>query len=116
MGEDIDSPEQRHVRAYADLRMRSYADTAIWEAAAVIRNGTRACRDATGRRRAQLRRALDDLVTIVKRTGQVVAQTHSRLGGVMPESSSRLVSLHDPDARPIRKGRLGRPVDFGYKA
>lgn len=25
------------------------------------------------------------------------------------------MSLHDPDARPIRKGRLGRPVEFGYK-
>ena len=30
--------------------------------------------------------------------------------------ASRLVSLHDPDARPIRKGRLGRPVEFGDKA
>jgi transposase, IS5 family len=30
--------------------------------------------------------------------------------------ASRLVSLHDPDARPIRKGRIGRPVEFGYKA
>jgi IS5 family transposase len=27
-----------------------------------------------------------------------------------------LVSLHEPDARPIAKGRLGRPVEFGYKA
>jgi IS5 family transposase len=27
-----------------------------------------------------------------------------------------VVSLHDPDARPIRKGRLGKPVEFGYKA
>jgi IS5 family transposase len=27
-----------------------------------------------------------------------------------------MVSLHDPDARPIAKGRLGRPVEFGYKA
>jgi IS5 family transposase len=34
----------------------------------------------------------------------------------MPESSSRLVSSHDPDARPTRKGRLGKPVEFGYKA
>jgi IS5 family transposase len=34
----------------------------------------------------------------------------------MPESATRLVSLHDPDARPIRKGRLGKPVEFGYKA
>ena len=52
-----------------------------------------------------------------------------RAGGrrspVRPDSASparclrgrrRLVSLHDPDARPIRKGRLGKPVEFGYKA
>ena len=26
------------------------------------------------------------------------------------------MSLHDPDARPDAKGRLGRPVEFGYKA
>ena len=26
------------------------------------------------------------------------------------------MSLHDPDARPIAKGRLGKPVEFGYKA
>jgi IS5 family transposase len=25
------------------------------------------------------------------------------------------VSLHDGDARPIAKGRLGKPVEFGYK-
>ena len=34
----------------------------------------------------------------------------------MPDGATRLVSLHDPDARPIRKGRIGRPVEFGYKA
>jgi IS5 family transposase len=28
--------------------------------------------------------------------------------------SNRLVSLADPDARPIRKGKLGRPNEFGY--
>jgi IS5 family transposase len=27
-----------------------------------------------------------------------------------------LVSLHDPDARAIAKGRINRPVEFGYKA
>lgn len=36
--------------------------------------------------------------------------------GVMPESASRVVSPHDVDARPIRKERLGKPVEFGYKA
>jgi IS5 family transposase len=46
----------------------------------------------------------------------VVAQTRTRLAGEVPDSATRLVSLHDPDARPIRKGRLGKPVEFGYKA
>ena len=30
--------------------------------------------------------------------------------------SDRLVSLADPDARPIRKGKLGKPTEFGYVA
>ncbi len=34
----------------------------------------------------------------------------------MPDGSTRVVSLHDADARPIAKGRLGKPVEFGYKA
>jgi transposase, IS5 family len=92
------------------------AQTAMREAADVIRNGKRAVRRASGHRKGQLRRALNDLATIIERTGRVVAQTRSRLAGVMPESATRVVSMHDPDARPIRKGRLGRPVEFGYKA
>jgi IS5 family transposase len=36
--------------------------------------------------------------------------------GEVPDGSARTVSLHDPDARPIAKGRLGKPVEFGYKA
>lgn len=33
-----------------------------------------------------------------------------------PAGATRRVSLHDPDARPIAKGRLGKPVEFGHKA
>jgi IS5 family transposase len=102
---------QRITGELADL-----AQSAMREAGAVIRNGKRAVRRATGQRKGQLRRALDELVTIVERTSQVMAQTRSRLAGVMPDSATRLISLHDPDARPIRKGRLGIPVEFGYKA
>jgi transposase, IS5 family len=92
------------------------AEAAMREAAAVIRNASRALRGATGQRNGRLRRAINDLNTVVGRTERVVAQTRSRLAGVMPESASRLVSLHDVDARPIRKGRLGKPVEFGFKA
>jgi len=48
------------------------------------------------------------------RAERVVAQARNRLAGVMAESVRRLVSLHDVEARPIRKGRLGKPVEFGY--
>jgi transposase, IS5 family len=86
------------------------------DAAMVIRNARRALRTATGARKGQLHQAINHLDTVVGRTQQVVVQTRSRLAGVMPESASRVVSLHDADARPIRKGRLGKPVEFGYKA
>ncbi len=92
------------------------ADAAIRDAAAVVRNATRALRGAAGPRKGRLRRAINDLQVVLDRAERVVAQTRSRLAGVMPDSATRLVSLNDPDARPIRKGRLGKPVEFGYKA
>jgi transposase, IS5 family len=60
------------------------------------------------------------LVTELERTigalEQIVAQTRTRLGGEVPDGATRIVSLHDTDARPIAKGRLGRPIEFGFKA
>lgn len=82
----------------------------------MVRNAQRAVRRASGRRKAWLRQAINHLEKLIGRTERVVDQARSRLAGVMPDSSSRLVSLHDAYARPIRKGRLGKPVEFGYKA
>ena len=93
------------------------ADKTAAQAAAVWRNGRRAVpRALSGRVAGRLRRALGELAVTIERTAQVVAQTWSRLAGRLPPSATRLVSLHDPDARPIRKGRIDRPVEFGYKA
>jgi transposase, IS5 family len=83
----------------------------------VLRNGRRAVPKAlSGRIRGRLRRALAELAVTIERTGTIVAQARTWLAGQMPEGATRLVSLHDPDARPIRKGRIDRPVEFGYKA
>lgn len=71
---------------------------------------------AAGRRRGQLARAINDLADLVAATRQIAAQTQQRLSGVTPEGATRRVSLHDPDARPIAKGRLGKPVEFGHQA
>jgi transposase, IS5 family len=69
-----------------------------------------------GRRRGRLRRAVNDLTGLLAATRRIAAQTRQRLSGTIPDGATRRVSLHDPDARPIAKGRLGRPVEFGYKA
>jgi transposase, IS5 family len=71
---------------------------------------------AAGRRRGALRRAVNDLAALLTATGQITAQARQRLAGTMPQGATRRVSLHDGDARPIAKGRLGKPVEFGYKA
>jgi IS5 family transposase len=92
------------------------AEAAIREATVVLRNAKRGLRAATGVRKGRLAQAINHLETMVGGTQRVVAQTRTRLAGVMPESAHRVISLHDIDARPIRKGRLGKPVEFGYKA
>jgi transposase, IS5 family len=71
---------------------------------------------AAGRRRGRLRRAVNDLAKLLEVTRQVAAQARQRLAGTMPDGATRRVSLHDGHARPIAKGRLGKPVEFGYKA
>jgi IS5 family transposase len=53
----------------------------------------------------RLERAADGAETIVE-------QIRKRLAG--EPIKDRVVSLADPDARPIRKGKLGKPCEFGY--
>jgi hypothetical protein len=60
------------------------------------------------------------LPTLAQRSGDTnigalhAEQIDRRVRGL--KISDRLVSLADPDARPIRKGKLGRPNEFGYVA
>jgi IS5 family transposase len=109
------------------------AETAADEAERLLANAKRALRRArakaaaakadgvpndaaAGRRRGRLARAVNDLNELLGATRQIAAQTRQRLAGQTPDGSTRRVSLHDPDARPIAKGRLGKPVEFGAKA
>ena len=98
-------------------QLADLAEKGAVQAAAVLRNGRRAAPKAlSGRVRGRLRRALGELAVTVERTSAIVAQARTRMAGRTPDGATRLVSLHDPDARPIRKGRIDRPVEFGYKA
>ena len=69
----------------------------------------------TGRSR-RLRRMLADLDHLLDALAQIIAQTRIRLAGEVPSSKTRRVSLCDGDARPIRKGSLAKPTQFGYTA
>lgn len=48
------------------------------------------------------------------RSQRIADQIDRRVRGL--KISDRLVSITDPDARPIRKGKLGKPTEFGYVA
>jgi IS5 family transposase len=83
----------------------------LGEVEAVVRNARRALarRPDAGR----LGRLVGELQATIADTGRLLAQTDQRLAGnrVIPD---RLVSLSDPDARPIRKGKPRSPTEFGY--
>jgi IS5 family transposase len=96
--------------------LATLATQTVGDAARVARNARRHLARVGASDSGKLARLLDDLDITIQRTTRIVAQTRTRLAGGTPDGAGRLVSLHDPDARPIVKGRLGKPVEFGYKA
>jgi transposase, IS5 family len=71
-------------------------------------------RRARGRGAKAKLKAAAQLEQLADRCEKVAAQIKQRVAG--EPIKDRLVSLADPDARPIRKGKLGKPTEFGYVA
>jgi IS5 family transposase len=93
------------------------ATTAVAETRRVVRNARRRLVSRGGAASARDRATIANLERLADRVEQVANQTRQRVvDDAIPDGATRIVSLHDADARPIRKGRLGRPVEFGYKA
>jgi IS5 family transposase len=67
---------------------------------------------ARGRGAHAKQRAAAKLEELADRCSKVAEQIKRRVAG--EKITDRLVSLADPDARPIRKGKLGKPNEFGY--
>jgi transposase, IS5 family len=66
---------------------------------------------ARGRGAQAKLRAAERIERLADRAGKVCDQITKRLAG--QKITDRLVSLSDPDARPIRKGKLRAPTEFG---
>jgi len=71
-------------------------------------------RRAIGRGARAKLRAAAQLEELADRCEKVASQIKQRVAG--EPIKDRLVSLADTDARPIRKGKLGKPNEFGYVA
>jgi IS5 family transposase len=69
-------------------------------------------RRARGRGAKAKLKAAAQLEELADRCEKVASQIKQRVAG--EPIKDRLVSLADPDARPIRKGKLGKPNEFGY--
>jgi IS5 family transposase len=96
--------------------MATIAEAAILDARHLAVNARRCLRRAGTNASAKAAALVAELERTADLLEKVAAQTRTRLAGEKPDGSTRVVSLHDADARPIAKGRLGRPVEFGYKA
>jgi transposase, IS5 family len=83
----------------------------VREARALADQARAAARGRGAQAKLRAARQLDDLAD---RCQRVATQIQQRKRG--EPISDRLVSLADPDARPIRKGKLGKPNEFGYVA
>ena len=87
------------------------ARQSLREVRMVARNARRA--GARRPRDGRLGRLVGELDETITATGRLLAQTDQRLAGNRV-IADRLVSLADPDARPIRKGKPRHPTQFGY--
>jgi hypothetical protein len=75
---------------------------------------TQARASARGRGAQAKLRAARRLEELADHCQRIATQIQQRSRG--EPIADRLVSLSDPDARPIRKGKLGKPNEFGYVA
>ena len=69
-------------------------------------------RRARGRGAKAKLKAAAALEEMADRCEKVATQIRQRVKG--EPIKDRIVSLHDPDARPIRKGKLGKRTEFGF--
>jgi len=92
-------------------QVAAIARRTLAQAERVARNAGRARRARPGDGRlGRLVGRLDETTLLTRR---LLDQADQRLAGNRV-IGDRLVSLADPDARPIRKGKPGRPTEFGY--
>lgn len=107
--------EAKAAVAQHTARVLAVTRQAVRQAQRVLVNSRRAVRQMEGQAARAAQRMRTRLSRMLYLTAQVMAQTEQRLQG-MTSIPDRLVSVFDPEARPIRRGKLSAKTEFGYKA
>lgn len=69
--------------------------------------------ELANKRRTVLKRAKKQRDEIIPRLRQVLRQTRQRVVGGDTRAEGKVVSLFEPDTEVIRKGKAGKPTEFG---
>lgn len=77
------------------------------------RAAIRAMKRARGKRRAALARSVQKLDVFIPRAQQVIRQTRARICRGQTSSDGKLLSIFEPHARILRRGKLHKPTEFG---
>jgi len=76
-----------------------------------VAGGVKRCADVF--QQAALEGLRKELETILPRVDQVIRQTRARVLGGDKHAEGKLVSLFEPSSEIIRKGKAGKPTEFG---
>jgi transposase, IS5 family len=107
--------DAKQVAFQVTAQVAGLAEHAVADAARVVRNANQTMRRAD-RSWGRLGRAVRELETTITRTQQLLGQARQPWPARCPRGPAGWSVCTTPDARPIRKGRIARPVEFGYKA
>ena len=77
------------------------------------RAAIRAMKKARSSRRRALQRAVAKLDVFIPRAQQVIKQTRARVIRGVSNSEGKLLSIFEPQARILRRGKLHKPTEFG---
>jgi transposase, IS5 family len=106
----------RHKGEEGELRRQREYGQLLWLTRQILGDTRRVLREVAGlptRRRSGARELCERLETMVERVRRVVWQTKARVFEGLTQLPGKLVSLFEPHTEIIRKGKAGKPNEFG---
>jgi IS5 family transposase len=105
------SARQKDERA-EERRQQSYKKL-VAATRQLVNQAKRVVEEVTNRRKPKVKALREQLGIMLHRVEQVIRQTEARVFGGNIHATEKLVSVFEPHAEIIRKGKANRPTEFG---